>query len=405
MFVGLSKKIDDKLPFSAARGYFRVLPESFAVLALISVLTFIAQGPILMYMQLYLMAKGATPFVISLAISLTGLGLFLGSSLWGAASFRFSRRILLAASLLSDGLLLAALSLSISIELMLGVMFLRSLAISGLVPLTTAAASEASDPATRGRSVAFMTSARSLGWIIGSSVGGLLLDSFGFRPALLVIAVLPTVSAVLTIALADNSPQPDAKQPRMRTQQLIYPMYSLYLATLLRQIGLTGAVALIYVYFASFGISAASMGLAQALNPITQLVGLFLVGRIADRIGRRPIFRLGFGISCLAPLTFLLSRSVIALALGWMLVGLSFSLMYVGTTAHIGDRIARSHQGIAFGVFESSRGLGTVLGPLLAGLLANFVGMEMMLLVMFAITVLGVLMCSLKVFNRREFNQ
>lgn len=403
--VDVAKKINDKLQLSSAKGYFGAHPKSFVVPASILALTFVSQGPFFMYMQLYLMAKGATPFIISLAISLSGLGVFLGSSLWGAASVRFSRRVLLAISLLSDGLLLAALSLSLPIELMLGAMLLRSLAVSALIPLTTAAVSEETDPTTRGRSVAFMTSARAFGWIIGSSVGGLLLDSLGIRHALRVMAVLPIVSAVLTIALVNNSRHPDAKQPRVRTRQLIYPLYSLYLATVFRQIGLTGAIALICVYFSSFGVSAASMGLAQALNPMMQLVGLFLTGRIVDRIGRRPIFRLGFGISCLVPLAFLLSRSVIAFALGWMLIGLSFSLMYVGTTAHIGDKIARSHQSIAFGVFESSRGLGTILGPLLAGFLANSVGMKTMLLVMFAITILGFLMSSSKVFNKREFNQ
>lgn len=409
LFGNLSKMNSQKNPFMDARGYIRALPDTLLLLAFISSVTFISQGPLLMYIQLYLADRGATSFLISLSISLSGLGILLGGSLWGVLSSRFSRRALLASSLVSDGLFLAALTLPIPVGFMLGVVFLRSLAISALIPLSTTAASEASTPERRGRILAFMTSSRALGWIIGSSIGGFILDMLGFRGALLTMSALPIASAFLATAIRKaNSPTDEhtdktlasrALAQETSAKDLIYPIRGVYFATILRQIAITGAVSLVYVYFSSLGLGAASMGLAQALNPAIQLVTLPLAGRIADRIGRRPVCKLGFFLSALIPLAFMLRAGIVAFALGWLLVGLSFSLIYVGVTAHIGDKITRNHQGLAFGVFESSRGFGTILGPLLAGVLARSIGMQLMLLVMFGIALLGYFMCSFRAFS------
>ena len=70
-------------------------------------------------------------------------------------------------------------------------------------------------------------------------------------------------------------------------------------------------------------------------------------------------------------------------------MGLSFGPFFVGSTAHIGDLVPADRQGVMLGFFESSRAIGGVLGPLVAGAITPLIGFKAMFLVMAAICLLG----------------
>ena len=133
------------------------------------------------------------------------------------------------------------------------------------------------------------------------------------------------------------------------------------------------------------------MGAISATNTATQVVALLLFGWLSDRVGRRPIFMLGFGLSALTPLVFVFTASVCGMIIGYVMLGISFSSMYVGATAHIGDRIPHEQHGQMIGLFESSRGLGGLFGPLIAGATVPVIGFKGMFLVMTGIAALGLL--------------
>ena len=139
------------------------------------------------------------------------------------------------------------------------------------------------------------------------------------------------------------------------------------------------------------------MGMARATNHALQVPAMLLFGQLADRVGRRGIFVLGFGLSALVPVAFGVADSAWGMAAGFLILGVAFSALYVGSTAHIGDRVPAESQGAMLGLYESSRGLGGVLGPLIAGAIAPVVGFRHMFFVMAGIAATGFL---LVVFRR-----
>jgi len=227
--------------------------------------------------------------------------------------------------------------------------------------------------------------------LIGGIVtAGFLLELAGFRWGFITLAFLPGIA----LFFVPFVPHTVGTSHPVKRRALVAKtgLSGLYLGGILRQMGVTGSASLIYVYMATLGIPAGTMGIVNAVNPIIQILGMLLFGRLADRIGRKPIFSLGFGLSALVPVVYALSQSGWEIALGYMTLGIAFSSLYTGSAAYIGDRIPAENQGAMLGLFGSSRGLGGVLGPLIAGAITPITGFKGMFLAMAGIGTLGFLL-------------
>jgi len=178
-------------------------------------------------------------------------------------------------------------------------------------------------------------------------------------------------------------------------------LVDLYLSTILRQMAIHGAFSLLPIYMAALGIPPIQMGLVTALNTLTQVGALIGFGRLADRIGRRRIFMLGFALSALTPCVFAFARHAAGMAAGYGILGLSFSSLYIGSAAHIGDRVPEERQGAMLGLYETSRGIGGLVGPLLAGAITPVLGYTGMFFTMAGIAGVGFLV----MFIRREYGR
>ena len=109
-----------------------------------------------------------------------------------------------------------------------------------------------------------------------------------------------------------------------------------------------------------------------------------------------------FALSAVAPCLFILSTHIGVMMLGYTVLGVSFSSLYIGSTAHIGDRAPQDRQGTMLGLYETSRGLGGVLGPLVAGAITPLIGFHGMFLTMGGIAALGFLLMLVRQLMRRE---
>jgi len=109
----------------------------------------------------------------------------------------------------------------------------------------------------------------------------------------------------------------------------------------------------------------------------------------ADRVGRRRVFLLGFAMSTVLPCVLAVARNVPMMALSFVILGIAFSSLYIGSTAHIGDRVPAERLGTMLGLFEMARGLGGLLGPLLAGAIVPLIGFRGMFLTMAGVSGIG----------------
>ena len=361
-------------------------------LVIISILRCVAASALDLPLQLYLRDLQAQPIIISLLSTLTWLGMLVGSLLWGALGDRFSRKGLLFLILPASALTLASFALMLPSSGVLVIRLIRAVVISGFAPITMAMVSSVSSRRGRGRNLSYISSSRALGWMLGGAVSGFLLEAIGFRWTVSVVAFLPLVSLVPLFFL--RVPQEVATHNRSPFWRYLRDkgLRALYLGVMFRQMGIAGSFSLIFVYMASVGISAGLMGVVSGLTALAQVLGLVLFGRLADLLGRKTIFLVGFGLSVFVAPVFALAQGVWGMAVGHLLVGTAFSALYMGSTAHIGDVIPAERHAVMLGLFDSTRALGGVFGPLVAGLVMPLFGFRGMFVTMAGITAFGFLL-------------
>jgi len=271
--------------------------------------------------------------------------------------------------------------------------------LTGFIPIAMAVISTASSSLNRGRNLSGLHASRSLGFMLGGVMAGFVLQALGFRSAFAVFAILPLLAIVFLLSLPREQESSQSQRETSFRELAKGGLGTLYVATVLRQAGVVGAQSLIFVYMASLGIAQGEMGMTRAANHALQVPAMLLFGQLTDRLGRKGVFVLGFGLSALVPVIFGLASSAWEMAAGFFILGIAFSALYVGSTAHIGDRVPTERQGAMLGLYESSRGLGGILGPLIAGAITPLVGFRSMFFVMAGISALGFL---LVLFSRHE---
>jgi MFS family permease len=348
-----------------------------------------AAGGLGLVVQLYLKSIGTPVFFIGLVSTVNSAGLLLGSWLWGGVADRFNRRVLLMIFVAGLTLAISSLVFLPGVGVVLPTEFVRAVMLAGVSTVSVAVVSAASRVERRGKNLSYISSARALGFAAGNVVAGVVLDRLGFRPAFILLALLPIAGFLFIWLLPKENPVERREKMGAWKAILHSGLLDLYVATALRQMAMFGTFALLYVYMESLGISISLMGVISATNTATQVVAVLVFGWLADRVGRRRVFLLGFFTSATVPLFFVLTTTVVGMVAGYVMLAISFSSLYVGAAAIIGDSVPPHRHGQMLGLYDSSRGLGGLFGPILAGALVPLIGFEGMFAVMACIGGLG----------------
>ena len=159
-----------------------------------------------------------------------------------------------------------------------------------------------------------------------------------------------------------------------------------------RQIQLRGAVAMwvvaaglatIYVlsnlptplyetYRQAFGFSKITLTLIYAVYVVGTVTTMFFLGRLSDEIGRRPVVLASLGLAATSVLLFLLARSTVWLLAARITSGLGIALASGASTAWILELHPRKDSAAATQLALTANTLGLAVGPLLAGILAEY---------------------------------
>jgi len=354
------------------------------------------EAALALLVQLYLKDLGASPLVISLSGSLAWAGILLASPIWGGLSDRFSSRWLVIWLFLGTSLATAPLVGLLAAPAILILGAVRSFLAIGVAPIGMRMISSLSTDANRGRNLSFLSAARAAGFVFGGMLAGYLLERAGYRVTFFIVTLLPilVIPVLFKVPHRANSSGGLAEEPRQGswrdvwTRQLTF----LYSAVMLRQLATTGVGALAYVYMASHALSSSVMGIVGAINPAVAVLATLVFGNLVDRMSRKTVIVFGFAIVVLYPLVYTLAKTPILFAIAGIPLGLSFGAYYSGSTAHIGKIVPLAYQGTMFGLLDSCRGLGGLIGPVLAGTLVTVWGYRPMFLVMAAIMAIALVL-------------
>lgn len=143
---------------------------------------------------------------------------------------------------------------------------------------------------------------------------------------------------------------------------------------------------LLPLFYASKGLDLAQIGLLAALYPAVWGVAQLGTGWLSDHTGRKPLIAWGMILqgASLAALPWL--QGMAAFAGAAALLGLGTAMVYPTLLAAVADGAAPSWRPVAVGVYRLWRDGGYVVGALLAGIVADAMGLGAAILAVAGLT-------------------
>lgn len=252
---------------------------------------------------------------------------------------------------------------------------------SAMFSISATALLLASVPAgQRGRAAGLYQGSFLIGGMAGPAVGGLLAGISMTAPFFFYSGTLVVAGAIAFTQLHDPATQRDAGPEEItRSMRQVLADVRFQAACLLgfgqgwQSFGVRSSLVPILIV-AGLGADATWTGIAFAIAAVAQGIALQPAGRATDLIGRRPLMILGGVTTATAAIAM-----PFAPGLGWLIgvlcvYGMGAAALGTAPTAALGDA-ARGAGSQPIAIQSMSTDVGTILGPLAAGVLADSLGM------------------------------
>ncbi|MFB6174258.1 MAG: MFS transporter [Halobacteriales archaeon] len=377
------------------------LPDSRrqqAVIGLVAV-SRVASAVLLGTAMAVYIGRQASPFAVSMALTVFYLGLVFFAPIWGAIADITGRRrlVLLVTGALATAALLP-LALVQTVPVQIGVRGVYAAFAAGFGAVMLSIVSERGGEEGRGRSIGFYNSAVAVGGIGGRLLVGFLLGFVLPADMYLLVAAVSALSVLGVLFLEDPTPTPEAEvTPRevvaeirrrllpavderehLRTNGLGW----LYLGIVLRNMTQKGLGSVIPVFLlGSVGVNEFTMGAILAISPAVRTVAMYVLGTVADAVGRKPLIVAGLtgaGLQAVvlagAPLPGDQVLRIAVASASYVIHAVTFSALTTGAIAFIGDVAPPDRESELMGLRTTTRGIGGVLGPVLVGAIATVAG-------------------------------
>ena len=128
--------------------------------------------------------------------------------------------------------------------------------------------------------------------------------------------------------------------------------------------------------YAATGLSLADIGWLAAIYPAVWSLGQLFTGTLSDRIGRKWLIASGMWVQAAGITVTAVSTVFAGFATGAVLLGVGTAMVYPTLLAAIGDVAHPAWRAGSVGVYRLWRDLGYAVGALLAGVVADILGVQ-----------------------------
>jgi MFS family permease len=352
-------------------------------------------GPVL---PLYVESLGIGVIGWSLLATSSAVGMFLFEWLWGALADRVDRRLLMLFSVLCMSALFPLYTLRPLIPYLLILQFFSGAIGVILGPTTRAYVSDESPHQSLGFFAslwwAFLTVGRTIGPLIGTYLAELYTFSFSFYTSTvlaLVLACLIVLNYPKLKPSASASPQKiQTLRPTLHTRSAGFLFLSVMFAFM--TVALMRSFLPIYAS-EQIKMSTVEVGVLLSATSAAQLAAIPLLGWLSDKFGKRRVVGVGFGLTSILFLFYLVAGTESQLFLVSVVVSLGLCASFL-PLALIPEVTPNTLYGSAVGMYGSFEDLGVIIGPLVYG----FVWSNFSPVLIFAVGSLTQLISALLIF-------
>ncbi|GAA2394272.1 MFS transporter [Dactylosporangium salmoneum] len=154
--------------------------------------------------------------------------------------------------------------------------------------------------------------------------------------------------------------------------------------------------------FTDHGLGLAAVGLIKGLYPLLWGLGQIPTGHLADRVGRKPLIITGMLVqaSGFVAALALLDRPLLAGVLSAVMLGLGTAMVYPALIASVSDHAHPVWRANALGTYRFWRDIGYAAGALVAGVLADALGLNATVVAATALTAASGLLAARWISDR-----
>ena len=153
------------------------------------------------------------------------------------------------------------------------------------------------------------------------------------------------------------------------------------------------------ILFAGAGLSVARIGILAALYPAVWGAGQLVTGALSDRLGRKWLIASGMWLQAVALGLVALADAFAAWAVAAALLGAGTALVYPTLLASIGDVAHPAWRARAVGIYRLWRDGGFAVGALLAGIVADLLGVRAAVWTVAALTAVSGLVVAVRMYE------
>jgi MFS family permease len=353
-----------------------VLPREVYVLGLVAFCVAVGFGVLVPVLPVFARSFGVGNAEVGAVISAFALMRLVSSPFCGWLIKIFSERIIMATGIyivaISSGL--AGISGSY-----LQLLVLRGVGGIGSAMFTVSAFTlllTSVEAGVRGRAAGFFQAGFLIGGITGPAVGGALAAISLTAPFFFYAGTLAVAGTVGLLMLRRRSPQPEEESAQSAVSFRAVVRDARYQAACVTNLaqGWTSfgvRSSLVPVFVVELLHRPASWtGIAFACASVAQTIAVGPAGRFTDTVGRRPAMILGGTVSAVSIMAVPLAPNIWLLIVVLCLYGIASAFLGTAPAAAVGDA-AGSRSGTAVAVFSMCSDIGAIIGPLVAGLLAD----------------------------------
>ncbi len=130
------------------------------------------------------------------------------------------------------------------------------------------------------------------------------------------------------------------------------------------------------LFFSVAGMNLKQIGWLAAIYPAVWGIGQLFTGALSDRIGRKGLIVAGMWLQAVAIALIAISSDFVGFARGAVVLGVGTAMVYPTLLAAIGDVTHPAWRASSIGVYRLWRDLGYAVGAVLAGVVADLLGIR-----------------------------
>ena len=352
-------------------------------------------GAIVPTISLYAKSFGVSTFLIGMAIAIYGFARLFGAPCAGMLSDRLGRR----PSLALGGLVTALGNVICAVadsypEFMLG-RFVAGAGAGLVITTGQIILADITTPARRGRVISIYQGTFIFAVGVGPLPGGLIADNFGLYAPFAVYGVAGVVCALCAwfavgetrdfAANRDGKPAPDRvpfmQQLRILAAKRGYVLICIVslMNAVVRTGGLFSLIPLIGAV--KLGLSLSEVGFGLALGSGLGLLAAYPAGALADRYGRKMVIVPTTIITGVSMCLFAFSGGYPLFLAACVVWGVASAIGGAAPSAYAADNAPPGMNAATMSTFRMVGDVGYVVGPLSLGLIADYAGTDIALLV------------------------